>query len=268
MPQAATPAERTNAGGGGQGPNETQLLATVTVSSGKTVAGDLSAFIRQSLYDGNRNDQDLPKAALDGLLRGDLSPWRGMSEEGPASNSANPRTAHFFIGDLVLNDNNTFGFYINGKQYDPDRIDKEFTMQVNTTEDWALTSEGEPHIYHIHVNPFEIMDVTYKGKSIFGPDGKCLVPPDSVGLESQYCNLWHTFKDTIFVQNEYEVRIRTTYDRYIGEYVMHCHILDHEDSGMMANILIVPDASAPGGGLGMPGMKTISNGTMTHEMHR
>ena len=55
---------------------------------------------------------------------------------------------------------------------------------------------------------------------------------------------------------------------YIGEYVMHCHILDHEDSGMMANILIVPDGSAPGGGLGMPAMKTMSNGTMTHEMHR
>ncbi len=266
--QAATPAERANAGGGGQGPNLTQLLATVIVSGGKPVAGDLNAFIRQSLYDGNRNDRDLPKAALDGLLRGDLSSWRGMPEEGPASNAANPRKANFFIGNLVPKDDSTFGFYINGKEYDPDRIDKEFTMQVNATEDWVLTSQGEPHIYHIHVNPFEIMDVTYKGKSIFGPDGKCLVPPDSVGLENQYCNLWHTFKDTIFVQNDYEVHIRTTYDRYIGEYVMHCHILDHEDSGMMANILIVPDASAPGGGLGMPGMKTMSNGTMTHEMHR
>jgi FtsP/CotA-like multicopper oxidase with cupredoxin domain len=267
--QAATPAERPHpGGGGGQGPTETQLLATVIVSGGKPVAGDLGAFIRQSLYDGNRNDRDLPKPALDGLLRGDLSPWRGMPEEGPASNSSNPRKASFFIGDLVPHDPKTFGFFINGKAYDPDRIDKEFTMQVNATEDWLLTAQGEPHIYHIHVNPFEIMDVTFKGKSIFGPEGKCLVPPDSLGLENQYCGLWHAFKDTIFVQNDYEVHIRTTYDRYIGEYVMHCHILDHEDSGMMANILIVPDASAPGGGLGMPGMKTTSNGTMTHEMHR
>jgi hypothetical protein len=82
----------------------------------------------------------------------------------------------------------------------------------------------------------------------YGPDGKCLVPPDSVGLENQYCNLWRVFKDTIFVQRDYEVHIRTIYDRYIGEYVMHCRILD-QDSGMMANILIVPDASTPGGGL-------------------
>jgi FtsP/CotA-like multicopper oxidase with cupredoxin domain len=111
------------------------------------------------------------------------------------------------------------------------------------------------------------MDVMHNGKSIFGANGECLIPPDSKGLESQYCGMWHAFKDTVFVQNDYEVHIRTTYDRYIGEFVMHCHILDHEDSGMMANILIVPDASAPAGGLGMPGMKTMSDGTMAHEMH-
>lgn len=112
------------------------------------------------------------------------------------------------------------------------------------------------------------MDVTYKGNSIFGPNGKCLVPPDSVGLQNQYCNMWHTFKDTVFVQNDYQVHIRTTYDRYIGEYVIHCHILDHEDSGMMANVLILPDASAPGGGLGMPGMRTMSIGTVTHPIQQ
>ena len=54
--QAATPAERTNAGGGGQGPNETQLLATVIVSGGKPVTGDLGAFVRNVLYEGNKND--------------------------------------------------------------------------------------------------------------------------------------------------------------------------------------------------------------------
>jgi FtsP/CotA-like multicopper oxidase with cupredoxin domain len=259
--QAATPAERPH---GGQGPNETQLLATVTVTAGKPVGDDLFKYIRQSLHDGNINDRNLPKAALDGLLQGDLKPWRGMPEIGAASNTANPRKAAFFIGNV----GNTFGFFVNKRLYDPDRIDKEFTMQVNTTEDWVLTSSGEPHIYHIHVNPFEVMDVKFQGQSIFGPDGKCLIPPDSKGLQNQYCNMLHVFKDTIFVQNDYEVHMRTKYERYIGEYVLHCHILDHEDGGMMANVLIVPDASAPNGGLGMPQMKSMSNGTMTHDMHK
>lgn len=269
--QAATPAERTNAGGGGQGPNQTQLLATVIVSGGKPVTGDMGEFIRTTLYDGNKSDRTLPKAALDGLRRGDLSPWRGMPEEGPASNSSNPRTATFYIGKLPdpahpHDPPGRFGFWLNQKEYDPDRVD--LNLQVGNTEDWVLTSFGEPHIYHIHVNPFEVMDVTHDGKSIFGPNGECLVPSDSVGLQNQYCNMWHTFKDTVFVQNDYEVHVRSNYDRYIGEFVMHCHILDHEDSGMMANVLIVPDLTAKGDGLGMPGMKTMSNGTMTQQLHQ
>jgi FtsP/CotA-like multicopper oxidase with cupredoxin domain len=267
--QAATPAERTNAGGGGQGPNVTQLLATVIVAGGKPVTGDLGEFVRNTLYEGNKGDNSLPKAALDGLLRGDLTPWRGMPEIGPASNSANPRSVAFYIGPLPdpahppLNPNGRFGFWLNQQEYDPDRVDQ--TLQVGATEDWVLTSYGEPHIFHIHVNPFEVMDVTHNGKSIFGKNGECLVPPNDVGLQNQYCNMWHTFKDTVFVQNDYQVHVRSTYDRYIGEFVMHCHILDHEDSGMMANILVVPDVAAPGGGLAMPGMRSMSNGTMTQE---
>jgi Multicopper oxidase len=47
-------------------------------------------------------------------------------------------------------------------------------------------------------------------------------------------------------------------DRYIGEFVIHCHILDHENSGMMTNVRIVPNKGAPGNGIGMSGM---------HQMH-
>lgn len=262
--QAATPEERANAGKGGQGPNETQLLATVNVTAGTDVKGDLGEYVNQSLYKGNQKTS-LPRAALDGLLHGDLSPWRGMPEEGAANNAASPRSVAFFIGNRPQD--KKFGFWVNDKEYNPDYIDPNFTLQVGATEDWVLTSQGEPHIFHIHVNPFEVMDVTHAGKSIFGPNGECLVPPDSVGLQNQYCHMWHAFRDTVFVQNDYEVHVRTTYERYIGEFVLHCHILDHEDSGMMSNVLIVPDKSQPGGGLGMPGMKTHSNGTMTTANH-
>jgi hypothetical protein len=36
---------------------------------------------------------------------------------------------------------------------------------------------------------------------------------------------------------------------------IHCRILDHEDSGMMLNMNLSPDLTAPGGGLGMSGIK-------------
>ena len=45
------------------------------------------------------------------------------------------------------------------------------------------------------------------------------------------------------------VHVRTRYERYIGEYVLHCHILDHEDQGMMQNVrVLLPDGH--GGGVG------------------
>jgi hypothetical protein len=78
-----------------------------------------------------------------------------------------------------------------------------------------------------------------------------IVSGDSQQLANQYCGMRHTFRDTIFVENNFQVHIRTRYDRYIGEYVLHCHILDHEDAGMMLNVAIVPDVNQPGGGLGM-----------------
>lgn len=276
--QAATPAERPN---GGQGPNQTQLLATVIVTGGKPVTIDAGTYIQQSLYAGNKADKTLPAAALQGLLRGDLSPWRGMPDLTDVVVKSEQQKVDFFIGNLPAAPiassgtpttpakaaaTGAFGFYINDKSYDPNRID--FTRQVGTTDDWLLTSQGEPHIFHIHVNPFQIMDVLYAPagatpKSIFGKNGECLVPADSLGLENQYCGMWHSFRDTVFVQNDYQVIVRTRYDRYIGEFVIHCHILDHEDSGMMTNIQIVPDLSAVGGGIGMGSMSHA----VSHKAH-
>jgi FtsP/CotA-like multicopper oxidase with cupredoxin domain len=51
-----------------------------------------------------------------------------------------------------------------------------------------------------------------------------------------------TWRDTLFVKAGYTLYLRTRYQRYIGEYVLHCHILDHEDRGMMQNVRVVlPD---------------------------
>lgn len=286
--QAATPAERANAGPdggpGGQGPNETQLLATVIVSGGKVVTDDPQSYIQQALYNANKTAPSLPAEALEGLRTGDLKPWRGMDDLKDAVVNNDIQKADFFIGNPPFPPSppatppkkpgepwtGAFGFYINYKSYDPDRID--FTRQVNTTDDWVLTSQGEPHIFHIHVNPFQVMDVLYakpgeKPKSIFGPNGECLVPADELGLQNQYCGMWHEFKDTIFVQNDYQVLVRTHYDRYIGEFVIHCHILDHEDGGMMTNIQIVPDINASGGGIGMAGMKHTSHQHSDSKQH-
>ena len=48
--------------------------------------------------------------------------------------------------------------------------------------------------------------------------------------------------DTLFVRQGYTFYVHTRYQRYIGDFVLHCHILDHEDKGMMQNVSIgIPD---------------------------
>jgi len=252
LDQAAPASERFNPGGpgrkpsgGGQGPNQPQLLAYVHVRGGQAVDGDLQTYIEKKLYDANPT---LPEPVRKGLLQGDISPWAPFTEVPAPAPGSEAQKADFTIGQN--------GFTINGSSYDPGVVN--ITRQVNTSDDWILTAEGEPHIFHIHVNPFEVMDVTHEVNghqvSIFDKDGHCMAT-DTQGLPDQYCSMYHTFRDTVVVQPDYQVHARTYYDRYIGEFVIHCHILDHEDAGMMLNIMIVPNLNAPGGGLGMPDMQ-------------
>jgi FtsP/CotA-like multicopper oxidase with cupredoxin domain len=227
------------------------LLGIIHVVGGHPVSGDLKKYVQDALYAAN---PQLPTPVREGLRAGDLTPWAPFVELAPPP-PAYPQQAAF---DIVGTSSGPL-FQVNGKSYDPNVVN--IKRQVNTTDDWILSSSGEPHIFHIHVNPFEITDVIHMlpdgtQESIYDENGHCKknIIPDDQGLANQYCGMWHTFRDTIFVENDYHVHIRTHYDRYIGEFVIHCHILDHEDAGMMLNIEIVPDLSQPGGGLGMPGM--------------
>jgi L-ascorbate oxidase len=129
-------------------------------------------------------------------------------------------------------------YMVDGKTYDPNSARD---LILGNIEEWRLTSTVGSHPFHIHVNPFQvdrILDKSGKDVSVTGDPG-----------DSQYANTKGTWKDTLFVKNGYQVFVRTRYERYIGEYVLHCHILDHEDMGMMQNVrMLVPDGK--GGGIG------------------
>lgn len=121
---------------------------------------------------------------------------------------------------------------INSKPYDPQRVDR--TLRLGGVDEWTLTSFFVGHPFHIHVNPFQIV-------SILDPSGNDVSGPGD-GSGNQYANLKGVWKDTIFVEQGYVITMRTRYRRYIGEFVLHCHILDHEDQGMMQNVRIaIPD---------------------------
>ena len=120
--------------------------------------------------------------------------------------------------------------------YDPERIDRR--LRLGDVDEWTLASFSGGHPFHIHVNPFQVIEV-------LDPDG-IDVSGYEPGNHSPYARLKGTWKDTLFVTRKgnkpYRVIVRTRYKRYIGDFVLHCHILYHEDMGMMQNVRItLPD---------------------------
>ncbi|MDG3007781.1 multicopper oxidase domain-containing protein [Paludisphaera mucosa] len=104
---------------------------------------------------------------------------------------------------------------VNGRSYDPDAA--PLAVKLGRTDEWRLTTNAAAHPFHIHVNPFYVVSETSQ-------DG--VVTPIGV------------WKDTLLVTAGRTQTIRTHYKRYIGDFVLHCHILDHEDQGMMMGVSI------------------------------
>ncbi|WP_119681296.1 multicopper oxidase domain-containing protein [Indioceanicola profundi] len=50
-------------------------------------------------------------------------------------------------------------------------------------------------------------------------------------------------QNTIWVPVDTTVVIRAKFKRWVGKSVLHCHILPHEDTGMMQNSLIKRSAA-------------------------
>jgi len=108
-------------------------------------------------------------------------------------------------------------FAVNSAEFDPHHARQ---VILGATDVWQVNAVGAPHVFHIHVNPFQFQR------------------PDPQG------NLQWVWKDTLLIQaNQKPVNLYTQYTDYIGSFVMHCHILDHEDLGMMQVIEVVDGAS-------------------------
>ena len=92
------------------------------------------------------------------------------------------------------------------------------------------------------MNPFQLLEV----HDPRNPDRSFQVGPDDA--------LWY---DTVAIPQPRSgepgwVRIRQRYTTYPGDFVIHCHFLNHEDMGMMRKVMVVPAQGAPGYPPGVP----------------
>jgi FtsP/CotA-like multicopper oxidase with cupredoxin domain len=106
-------------------------------------------------------------------------------------------------------------FLFNGKVFDMDRVDA--SVKLGAIEDWELVNvdpDGMEHSFHLHTNPFQV--VSRNGQPAPSP----------------------AWKDTLRVRANETIRIRIPFRDYPGKTVYHCHVLDHEDLGMMGMVEI------------------------------
>jgi FtsP/CotA-like multicopper oxidase with cupredoxin domain len=104
-------------------------------------------------------------------------------------------------------------FLINGQAYDHQRIDTR--VRLGEIEEWELMNTGVmDHPFHVHVNPMQV--ISRNGQPEPFP----------------------AWRDVVLVRAGETVRVRTQFRDFPGRSVYHCHILDHEELGMMGNLLI------------------------------
>jgi len=126
--------------------------------------------------------------------------------------------------------NGVLQFMINEKPFDPKNIRK---LELNAVQDWELSSKAGDHPFHIHVNHFQIVEKWVRTCLEKDKKGKC---KQEEWVHVRPPRVW---KDTYFVRSDEITTIRTVYKDFTGKFVIHCHILDHEDQGMMQSVEIV-----------------------------
>ncbi len=136
------------------------------------------------------------------------------------SNGMALRTREFDIANK--NDNigmSNMKHTINGKSFDPNRIDEK--VSFSSIETWIFdNSKGsEPHPMHLHGNSFQVLSRT---------GGRGSIMPSEKG-----------WKDVVLCMPGEKVKVIIPFNSFTGKYVFHCHNLEHEDNGMMAQYEIL-----------------------------
>jgi FtsP/CotA-like multicopper oxidase with cupredoxin domain len=113
-----------------------------------------------------------------------------------------------------------FGFVINDQLYQ--EMECPSRPRVGTCEEWRLENAAadEAHPFHLHENSFQLIAINDKPNDPMEVWDTFAIPPKQNGVNGS-------------------ITIRVRFVQWHGKTVFHCHILPHEDTGMMQNILMV-----------------------------
>ena len=207
--------------------------ATVVVQAGK--AGRY-AFRHRNVDTGPAGDPNpstqLGTFIVSGVQRFGSGPILQRLREGPAHpNRIQPNAESVatlkvdrtrFIDFSESADGNTF--YINKKKYKDDRVD--ITTRVGQVERWIVRNYSqEYHVFHLHQTEFLVKRVSGDASQTLGTGLRDVVNiPYAKNGKPGFAEIIIPFTNPIIA----------------GQFVFHCHLVQHEDAGMMANIRVLP----------------------------
>jgi FtsP/CotA-like multicopper oxidase with cupredoxin domain len=111
------------------------------------------------------------------------------------------------------------------------------SVRAGTTEEWIIENwTHELHAFHIHQVHFRVLSI----------DGKPVVNPpllDVVNVPYAEATGYHSKEGPV---RPGRVRIKLSFPESLaGDIPFHCHLVDHEDNGMMAVLRVMPGATRP-----------------------
>ena len=215
-----------------QMPESRQLLGLVDVAAGAAVPDQRAYLERQLLAAADKAGYtpDVASKVKAGLVNGMqltmFQPHKSLLDETKVGN----QELAFYMDDDATKF--AVGTKFDGSNAIPYDGRMSRTLILGTTDEWKMTSTGYDHPFHMHVNPIQIV-------KILNTQGVDVSETGEPG-DMEYADLKGQWKDTLFVKEHYTVVVRSHYERFTGVFVLHCHILDHEDKGMMEKIQICP----------------------------
>jgi FtsP/CotA-like multicopper oxidase with cupredoxin domain len=154
------------------------------------------------------------------------------------------RVRHLYFSEKLSdpkNPNSATDFYITeeGKTpepFDPTATAPDIVVRQGDVEDWIIENRTtELHAFHIHQLHFMLVD--WLGMRVNEPFLR-----DTVNIPY--------FRPQMLRYPSVRLRMDFRDPNTVGTFVYHCHLLEHEDGGMMGTIRVVPasppDAAAPG----------------------
>ena len=153
-------------------------------------------------------------------------PWVG--------NVAPVRTRRLYFSEKLTDPNNPnsateFYITVDGKTpalFDPQSGMPDIVAKQGTVEDWIIENRSnELHAFHIHQLHFLLLD--YLGKPVSEPFLR-----DTVNVPY--------YKDNMLVYPSVRLRMDFRDPNTVGTFLYHCHLLEHEDGGMMGLIRVEP----------------------------